>query len=201
MSRYLRAEIEQCPAYGWQASPTFKTLVVSMANGRERRNAEWNYARHSYTISFLNIKPEDYRDIKQMHYVCKGMLGSFQFKDALDFEAQNEVFDTGNGVKTVFQLRKLSAIDGVSYDRNIYIVRPGYSITANGTPVSPTVDMDRGTVTFAVAPGAGVALRWSGEFRVWVRFNQDDLPFSLDNKNAVNGSVDLIEVPPPGEDE
>lgn len=198
---YLRAEIEQCPTFGWQASPTFKTLIVPMLSGRERRNADWAYARHSYSIRFLNISKEAYRGVKQMHYVCQGKTNCFQFKDELDFEADNEVFDTGNGVKTVFQLRKLSAIDGVTYDRNCYVIRPGAVITDNGSMVSPTIDEDRGTVTFGVAPTSGHVLRWSGEFAIWVRFDQDDLPFSLDAPNAVNGTVNLIEVPPPGEDE
>jgi uncharacterized protein (TIGR02217 family) len=198
---YLRAEIEQCPAYGWQAKPSFKTLVVSMANGRERRNADQAYARHSYSVPFLNIAQSDYRNIKQMHYVCRGMLHCFQFKDQLDYQADGEIFATGNGTQTVFQLRKISTIDGVSYDRNCYVIRPGVVITDNGSPVSPTVDEDRGTVTFGAAPANGHALRWTGEFAVWVRFNQDDLPFSLDNLNAVNGTIDIIEVPPPEEDE
>lgn len=198
---YLRAVIAQCPGYGWQGGPEFKTLVVPMRNGRERRNADWAYARHSYSIPFNNIKPEAYRSIKQMHYVCRGQLHCFQFRDALDFEADSETFATGDGSTTVFQLGKVSTISGVTYERKVYIVRPGYSITVNGVAAAPTVDPDRGTVTFGAAPAGGAVLRWSGEFAVWVRFNQDNLPFSLDNKNAVNGTIDLIEVPPPGASE
>ena len=203
---YLRAQIEQCPGFGWQGGPEFKTLIVSMLNGRERRNGEWQYARHSYSMPFLNITKEGYRNVKQMHYVCRGRLHCFQFKDELDSTADNEIFDTGNGVKTVFQLRKFSEVDGVVYDRNVYIVEPGVVITDNGTPVSPTVDYDRGTVTFVTPPISGHVLRWTGSFLVWVRFNQDNLPFSIDNGNGVgaqyiNGTIDLIEVPPPTEEE
>jgi uncharacterized protein (TIGR02217 family) len=194
---YLRAEIEDCPAYGWQAKPSFKTLLVTMANGRERRNADQAYARHSYSVPFLNIDPVSYRGIKQMHYVCRGMVHCFQFVDELDNQATNELFATGDGTTKVFQLAKISTISGVSYNRNVYVIRNGYSITDNGSAVTPTVDQDRGTVTFASAPANGHALRWSGSFALWVRFNQDDLPFSLDNLNAVNGTIDLIEVPPP----
>lgn len=198
---YIRAEIEQCPAFGWQGGPSFKTLIVTMASGRERRNAEWAQARHSYSMPFLNISPESYRNIKQMHYVCRGMVNAFQFQDQLDYQADNDFFGVGDGVKTEFQLGKVSVIEGVSYDREIYLVRPGATFTDNGSTVTPTVDEDRGLVTFSSAPADGNLLRWSGEFLLWVRFNQDDLPFSLDNLRAVNGTVSLIEVPPPGEDE
>lgn len=198
---YLRAEIEECPAYGWQGGPNFKTLIVSMASGRERRNAEWAQARHSYSTPFLNITKPQYRNIKQMHYVCRGMLHNFLFKDELDFEADEDFFGVGDGVQTEFQLGKISTIDGVSYERNVYYIMPGATVTVDGAAASPTIDPDRGTATFSPAPADGAVLRWSGEFRLWVRFNQDALPFSLDNINAVNGTVDLIEVPPPGEDE
>ena len=47
----------------------------------------------------------------------------------------------------------------------------------------------------------GEILRWSGSFSVWVRFDNDRLPFSIDSRSGgdfvVNGSVDLLEMPPP----
>lgn len=198
---YLRAYIEKCPGFGWQGGPSFKTRIVSMANGRERRNADQAYARHAFSAPFRNIRREDYANIKQMHLVCRGMLHAFKFKDQLDYQAAAEVFGAGTGAQTVFQLRKISTIDGVSYTRNVYAIRSA-AVTVNGVASAPTIDMDRGTVTFAVAPAAAAVLRWTGEFDIWVRFNQDDLPFSIDNKSPkngvlVNGSVDLIEVPPP----
>lgn len=199
---YINAYITKCPAYGWQGGPRFKTVIVTMANGRERRNADNAEARHVFSVPFRNIKRTDYANIKQMHLVCKGMLHAFRFRDALDFKADNEVFDTGNGVKTVFQLRKLSTVDGVSYTRNVYAIKTAV-VTVNGVATAVTIDYRRGTVTFAGAPANGAALRWTGEFDVWVRFNQDDLPFSIDASNGkgekfISGSVDLIEVPPPG---
>lgn len=206
---YLRAYIEKCPGFGWQGGPSFKTRIVSMANGRERRNAEQAYARHAYSAPFRNISPADYANIKQMHLVCRGMLHAFKFRDQLDYAsgpdgvapAQPEVFGAGDGAQTVFQLRKISTLSGVSYTRNVYAIRSAV-VTVNGVASAPTIDMDRGTVTFAAAPAAAAVLRWTGEFDIWVRFNQDDLPFSIDNKSPkngvlVNGSVDLIEVPPP----
>lgn len=43
-----------------------------MANGRERRNGDWDQPRHRFTAPFMNISKEAYRQIKQMHLVCKG---------------------------------------------------------------------------------------------------------------------------------
>lgn len=205
---YIDAFIPACGGYGWQGGPEFKTVIVEMRNGWERRNAEIANARHSFNIPYNNISREDYMGIKQLHLTARGRLHNFKFIDELDSEADNEVFDTGNGVKTVFQLRKLSSIDGVSYERNVYVPLQagtpglpdsyeGISITNNGIAATPTIDYDRGLVTFAVAPGNGNALRWSGRFAMWVRFNQDDLPFSIDNPNFRSGQVSIIEDKPP----
>lgn len=195
---YLDAYLQPCPGYGWQGGPAFKTRIVEMKNGRERRNADIAEARHSFQSPFKNISKDAYRELKQMHLVCKGRLHCFKFRDELDYQAVNEVFGEGDGVETEFQLRKISVIDGISYIRNTYVVTDGEAVvTVNGTPTSVTVDADRGTVTFGAPPANSAVLRGTWEFDVWVRFDQDYLPFSIDNKNAVNGSVDLIEVPPP----
>lgn len=196
-SAYINAYIDQCATFGWQGGPNFLTRIVTMRNGRERRNADRAKAIHSYTVPFMNIDRDGYANIKQMHYVCMGMLRNFKFRDELDYQLDNEVFGVGNGVKTVFQLLKQSTLDGVTYQRDITVIEPGMTFTSNGSPATPTVDYERGLITYAVAPANGVVLRATGTFAMWVRFNQDDLPFSLDNPDAINGSITVIEQPPP----
>lgn len=130
-----------------------------------------------------------------------GMLHVFQYIDPLDNYADNEEFGTGTGAPAVYQLSKLSSIDGVIYQREVYALPANPTVTSNNSPIIPSViDLDRGLVTINAPPGA--VLRWTGSFRVWVRFNQDWLPFSIDNRRggsdyARNGQVELIEVPPP----
>lgn len=199
---YLDVSFQQCAGYGWQGGPAFNTQIVAMQSGRENRNAMIAKARHQFQAPFQNISREAYRSIKQMHLVCRGMLHCFKFRDELDYQADNEVFAVGNGTQTKFQIGKTSVIDGVSYQREVYVIDGPATFTANNSPISGTVDRDRGIVTFSSAPANGAVLRWSGEFMLWVRFNQDYLPFSIDNGNGqgahfINGSVDLIEVPPP----
>ena len=194
--------LDQCAGYGWQGGPSFKTTIVEMANGRERRNAEWAQPRHQYQAPFNNISREDYIEIKTAHLNCQGQLHAFRFHDELDNQLDNELFGVGNGVRTVFQLLKQSIMDGVPYQRNIYAPDSPLVIRNNGSIVTPTIDYERGTVTFSVAPSNGNSLTATGTFGVWVRFNQDYLPFSIDNGASatvkyMNGSVDLIEVPPP----
>lgn len=207
---YIHAYLRPCAGFGWTGGDEFQTRIVEMANGRERRNADWSQPRHRYTAPFNNISKEAYREIKSMHLVCRGQLHNFLFRDELDFEADGELFGVGDGVRREFPLSKLSIQDGVSYQRLVHALyspledgsaqEEDPSITINGGSTTAfVVDYERGLVVFNVAPSNGAVLRWSGVFSIWVRFAQDFLPFSLDNPNATNGSVDLLEVPEPDE--
>lgn len=196
---YLDAYLQPCPGYGWQGGPAFNTQIVQMTNGRERRNGMWANARHQYEAPFNNISKEAYRQIKQMHLVCRGRLHCFKFRDELDYQAVGQQFGVGDGSETEFQLRTISTIDGVSYDRNTYVVSSDLTptILVNGSPATNTIDDDRGIVTFAAPPANLAVITGTWNFDVWVRFDNDALPFSIDNLNAVNGSITLLEVPPP----
>lgn len=198
---YINDYIQRCPAYGWEGGPEFSTRIVSLASGRERRNAQWSQPRHKYSIPYNNIRPGDYAGIKQMHLACRGRLHAFRFRDALDHTADAEPFAVADGVLTTFQLLKQSNVSGVQYAREVYALVSG-SVFVNGVEATVTADNERGLVTFASPPAAGSLLTWTGVFDVWVRFDQDDLPFSIDNANGqgffINGTVNLIEVPPPG---
>lgn len=212
---YLRAFIPACPAFGWSGGPRFKTRIKVLLSGRERRNADWRQCQFPYTLPFLNIGDDAYRAIAQMFYSCHGMLHTFLYRDPLDSVAQGEEFGIGDGVTKSFQLSKLSATDGVFYQREVYaLYTPAAdgsamlappTVTVNGTPTAVTVDYERGIVTFAVAPALGAVISWSGPFAVWVRFDQDWLPFSIDNRRdgddyARNGQVQLISDAPPAEE-
>lgn len=201
---YLNEYLDACAAYGWSGGPEFKTRIKVLLSGRERRNADWAQGRHRFTLPFLNIDDDAYRAIRQMFEVCRGMLHAFRYRDPLDHTAMAAEFGIGTGTLQTYQLSKLSAIDGVIYQREVYALPSAPVITVNGVVTAPAlVDLDRGTVTINAA--LGTVLRWSGDFDVWVRFDQDWLPFSIDSRRghddyARNGSVNLIEVAPPEEE-
>jgi uncharacterized protein (TIGR02217 family) len=199
---HIDAYLAPCPGYGWDGTPRFKTTVDVLQNGDEYRNAEWAEARHEYSAPFLNISKDSYREIKRMFLSCRGMLHAFRFRDELDYEATAEQFGTGDGVETEFQLNKVSTTDGVEYVRNVYALKLGADpvLTVNGTPTTAFSYNNRtGVVLFDVAPAAAAVLRWTGEFDIWVRFATDTIPFSLDDPDATNGLLSLIEVPAPDE--
>lgn len=195
---HLDEPLPACAAYAFQIGPEFQTLITTRRNRRERRNAELSQVLHRATLPVQNVSEVIYRALKRHFLVCRGRLHTFPLTDPVDHEAVDEPFGVGDGVTLVFQLRKVSTVDGVDYEREIYLPR-GAVIEDNGSPASPTVGAETGEVTFAVAPAVGHVLTWSGEFDLKVRFDNDYLPFSIDNHGRdgylMNGSIDLVEVP------
>lgn len=200
--QHLDAYLAPCPGYGWEGTPRWNTLITALQNGDEYRNAEWIEARHEFVAPFLNITKAAYREIRRMHSVCRGMLYAFRFRDQLDFEAEDEEFGVGTGGVAEFQLKKISTVDGFEYERFVYAITLGTTptITIDGVPTTAfVINYRTGKILFDSPPALNAVLRWSGEFDIWVRFATDTIPFSLDNPNATNGQVSVIEVPAPDE--
>lgn len=212
MSAYVRKFIRTCEAYGWEGGPGFNTRITSLRNKRERRNAQWDQPQHAYTLPFLNLSQPDYVPIKQMHLNRRGAWGCFLYRDRLDDTATNEPLPVAVAGQTTFQLGKLSEIEGVEYWRDVdalyvpdddgdALVSP-ITVAIDGTPtVAFTVDSDSGELILDAPLAGGEVVTWSGQFSLWVRFENDRLPFSIDNRSGadfvVNGSVNLIQMPPP----
>lgn len=195
---YLNAYLEECMAYGFSGGPTFLTQIVTLRNGQERRNAMWDQPKHVFTTNYQNIDKDSFRQIKRMFMTCRGMATAFKFKDWLDYQANNEDFAVGDGIKKTFQLAKTSVTDSIQYFRYVYSIRPDAVVMINDVAATGyTIDNDRGIVTFDTAPANGTVLSWTGEFDIWVRFNTDNLAFDLTNVDATNGTISLAEVSPP----
>lgn len=194
---FIDDTIDQCAAYGFTGGPVFRTNIVEMRSWRESRNADVDMARHMYSAPYQNIDQEGWREIRRMFFVCRGRVHCFRLRDPNDDRADQELFGIGDGTTSLFQLSTLSEADGITYSRLVQLpVNP--VIYVDGVEVAASVDLQSGEVDFGSSvPDVGAALTWSGMFDVKVRFDQDELPFSLDSRRgdgfALNGSVNLIE--------
>lgn len=216
MSIYIRKYISTCEGFGWQVAPTYNTRIVPMRNKSERRNAEWDQPRHQFTVPFNNILQPAWVPIKRMHMNRRGAWGAFLYSDPLDHTAVDEVFAIAVAGEDTFQLAKRSEIEGVDYFREVdAIYEPGDDgdaeiptlvVYVDGTPTTAyTLNHDTGQIVFDTPMTGGEVLSWTGPFSVWVRFENDALPFSIDNKSGghfvVNGTVSLIQVRAPADGE
>lgn len=207
---FYAIQIDQCPGFGWEGGAEFDTLIRQLQNGRNRRKPNRYVALHRYISPMNNIPIEAARAIKRVHMAMLGMAHTFLHFDYLDFEAEDEEFGVGDGAENVFQLKKTyDPGGGATHERDITKPDVAGNISINGdgglpvvimvdeVPTAATVSATTGAVTFAVAPADGAILTWTGRHYVCVRFNRDDLPFSIDDKDGTvfitNGSLELIE--------
>jgi len=202
---FYAIQIEECPGFGWQGGGEFDTLIRQMQSGRNKRKARRDVVLHRYVCPFNNIPITAARNIAKVHKGMRGALHTFLFHDRLDDTADGDVFGTGDGTTTVFQLsRTYDPGGGATYSRDI--TKPDVDgdidgtlivVEVDGTPTAVTINAATGGVTFGSAPPNDAVLTWSGRYYVCVRFNRDDLPFTIDNKSGTvfitNGSLELIE--------
>lgn len=187
--------LDACPAYTFSGGPAFSTRVNTLANGREYRNQSWVNPKHVYSAPFMNVTQEAFETIKAAFYIARGQAIAFRFKDWTDYRARDVILGVSPAGSTPVQLYKQYQTDGEGYARKITKPVAGtVTVTANGSPVAGSVDATTGLFTPSGAWPAGATLRWSGEFDVPVRFNTDQIPFTLDHPNALNGDVALMEV-------
>lgn len=195
----IDAELEVCPAFGWQGGPEFNTLIKQLRSGRERRRSLQEVVKHRYMLPFQNITDEDYlQGLKSVFLAARGRAYTFRVKDASDFTADAAILGAGDGVETEFDLYVPYTFGDSTYNRLIlYPVNPVFYV--DGVSTAATFNTDTKKVVFSAAPGDATQLSWDGEFRVLVRFASDTFPMSIDNRfgtgqYAMNGSVELVEV-------
>lgn len=197
---FYATEIDACPAYGWQGGPEFLTRITMLKNGNEVRNAEWDQVKHRYILPIQNQASSDYLAyIKSAHLAMRGSLHSFLVKDYSDFLAVNEPLGVAPAGSAPVQLRKLSTFGLATYERTIRKPLSTVVVHQDGVAKAGTLNTLTGVFTPLTPWTEGQVLTWSGEFRIPVRFAQDYLPFSIDNRisygdYAMNGSVELVEV-------
>jgi uncharacterized protein (TIGR02217 family) len=183
---------------GAQGGPGFKTTVVTLKSGSEKRNQDWSQSRGSWDLSYGIQSKTDFMLVLRFFYARKGRAFGFRFKDWSDFEADRQVFATADGVDLTFQLLN-TYNDGNGYSYNRIITKPvqgTVSIWRNNVLLTETTDYsinyNTGVVTF-VAPGTnGHTIEWEGEFDVPVRFDRDNFDITLQHFDA--GAIPSFQV-------
>lgn len=196
----IDAELDLCPAYGWQGGPEFYTRVITLKNGHERRNANWSGMRHRYVLPFQNITDATYLlELKAVFAAAMGQADSFLVKDHSDYTADNESLGNAPAGSAGVQLVKSYTFGPTTYVRDI--TKPVSAVLVvyqNGVAKDGAVDSDTGIFTPTTGWTEGQPLTWDGEFRVPVRFASDVLNMSIDSRRgqqfAMSGSVELVEV-------
>lgn len=186
-----------CVAYGSQFGQEFRTRIVSLKSGQERRNVEWSMPLGRYSVLFQALNPEDHAAVRAAHMASMGSAIPFRFKDWTDYTAEDQAIGVATGSPQELQLVKSYTFGSLTLSRIISKpIADTVELFADGVSIGVSVDDETGIVSFIATVGSEIT--WSGEFDVPVRFESDRLDFDPAAKSAGNflltGDVDITEV-------
>jgi uncharacterized protein (TIGR02217 family) len=192
-------------AMGFSGGPGWKTTVMTLASGYEKRNMDWSVSRAVYDCA-QGLKTQTELDtLLNFFYARRGKAFGFRFKDWADFQlpfpgsALPTLFTTNGGSTTTFQLVKVYGDSANTYTRTISKPVAGTLLLYdNGVTTSSfTVNTTTGIVTLtgSLATSSGHVVTGQCEFDVPVRFEVDDLKAQMKDYNVFDwGAIQLVEV-------
>lgn len=196
-------------SFGSVGGPERRTEIVTLANGFEERNTPWEHSRRRYDAGVGLRSLNDIETLIAFFEARAGQLHGFRWKDWSDYKScvplatpspDDQLFGVGDGVTTVFELKKTYVSGLQSYTRPIRKPVVGtVKVAIEGDPkietVEFTVNHETGEVTFGLAPDLGTRLTAGYEFDVAVRFDTDVIQTSVASFQAGDvPNVPVVEV-------
>jgi uncharacterized protein (TIGR02217 family) len=177
---------------GARGGPVRRTDIVTLASGREHRNARWAHSRRRFDAGYGVKTLAGLSSVIAFFEERRGRLIGFRWRDRLDWTSGaagavptpfDQAIGTGDGTVTRFQLAKSYGGQNAPYSRPIRKPVAGtVRIAVDEAELASTafsVDATTGLVTLATAPGSGLAITAGFEFDVPVRFDIDELEVEL----------------------
>jgi uncharacterized protein (TIGR02217 family) len=199
-------------ALGARGGPERRTEIVTLASGREERNARWAHSRRRYDAGHGVRTLATLAMVVAFFEERRGRLTGFRYRDPLDHAScapggtvspTDQTIGTGDGSTAVFQLAKSYGAGASAYIRPILKPVAGTARVAvagvEKTASQVTVDPATGKATFAPGhvPATGAAITAGFEFDVPVRFDTDALSIDLSSFRAGEiPSIPLVEIVP-----
>lgn len=189
---FINAVLDEAVDYGFAGGPRYLNELTDLENGYEYVDGAWNYPRHEYSAEFTRIKKQDRNLFIEVFHACRGRLHAFKFKDWNDFEAIDEPLQVIPGTMQPVQLYKTYPFGQAYTIRPIQAVKFATVKTPGGSVVAGTLDTETGMFTPSSNWASGEH-SWSGEFYVWVRFDNDYNQMAINSWEDHASSLDLKE--------
>ncbi len=182
----------QLAGQGWSVHkrPLFSTRVASHVSGREVRTSLYAGTLYEFELTFdaLVSQPTcalagagatSMQTLLGFFLQCQGQFGAFLYVDPTDNTAANQVIGTGDGVTTIFPLRR--AIGG--FTEPVSTVTTLGLVTVDGVAQSGTVVSGSNAVALASTPPVGAIVAASFTYAFLCRFTEDQQDF----ENVMSG--------------
>lgn len=196
--------LPQSLSYGAIGGPGFRTRIITLESGHERRDRLWTIARAVYNIGPLLNSQERMETIRNFFYERQGRLRGFRFKDCTDFNLIDQTIALTDGTTTTFQITKTYGQGPTTYVRNInkpvintVVVQVNdININEGSGNNEYQIDLTSGIITLgsSLAASVGDDIDVTCEFDVPVRFETDVLEISADTFDHYSWDVELVEV-------
>lgn len=174
-----------CIERGAQGGPQFKTTIITLSSGFEKRNQDWAETRGEWDISYGLKTRDDLDALIAFFYARRGRARGFRFKDWADYVLEQQAIGIGDAMNDEFQLYKRYTSAGVDYDRILTkIVAGSLQVWVNGMlqdPANYTANLNTGLITFGAMhiPASMALVEAACEFDVPVRFDIDKLNVNM----------------------
>lgn len=164
--------------------------TVTLANGREARNAAWAGSRRRWDIGSAAARVEALQALVAFFEARGGRLHGFRFRDVLDDRScalgaevspLDQVIGVGDGASVSFSLVKHYG----GWARRIWKpVAGSVQVAVDGQAAAFSVAVATGIVTLADAPEPGATITAGFRFDCPVRFDTDRLDINLESFGA-----------------
>lgn len=176
------------PGLTWDITrePIWSTTKKPSVSGRRFAVANYSYPRYKYKLSYAVLRQRgaltELATLAGFFNARGGDFDSFLFTDPDDNTVTAQVIGVGDGSNKLFQLVRTFG----GFVEPVYDANSAPLIYVNGVLKTLTTDYTlsaSGLVTFVTAPGAALAVTWTGTYyrRMW--FAQSSAQFSQFMKN------------------
>lgn len=203
MSGFHEVQFPILLALGAIGGPERQTEIITLASGKEVRNAKWAGSRRRWDVGGAITDIARLQELISFFEARAGRLYGFRFRDPIDFSSalpgqtirfDDQLLGTGDGETLIFQLQKHQ------YDVAREITKPVPGTVVIGIDglqfeTGWTVDLSNGLIKFETAPPLGSALTAGFEFDCPVRFESDQIQAVIEAFGAGRiASVGLVEI-------
>lgn len=177
---------------GASGGPERRTEIVALASGHEERNQRWADSKRRYDAGYGMRSVDDLHAVIAFFEERRGRFHGFRWKDWGDFKScapgsdhapGDQPIGTGDGVQSVFQLKKVYGSGFAPWSRDILKPVAGTVLVALDGETVPGSDMSidhaSGQISFVTPPPEGAEITAGFEFDVPARFDTDSLSINL----------------------
>lgn len=180
---------------GVQGGPVFRTTIVTLANGDEKRNVEWQVRRGQWNVGYGIQGRDDMESVYDFFHARMGQAYGFRFRDWMDYEVTAGATLDIAGQPTKRQLARVHTDTVRPYIREVrYPILSTLKVYIDNVITAAYTVEPLGVIAFTGGdPGDNVLTTF--EYDVPVRFDTDTLESVLNTyKEGAIPRIPIVEL-------